>query len=98
MKGPKVDQRIAKVILFAVDVIEAQWDDCGPSEEGQMILDEAEALGFIHWRKPTPSELADGEWWGHEFDIGPETAGVGELSPDFRELKKAAKSALSETV
>ncbi len=93
-----MEQKLAKVVLFAADVIEAQWDECGPSEEGQCILDAAEALGFIHWRKPKPSEIADEEWWGHEYDIGPDTAGVGELSPDFRELKKAAKLALSETV
>lgn len=92
-----MDAALAKVVLFAVDVIESQWQEDGPSEEGQMILDAAEAIGFIHWRKPTAAELADDEWWGHEFEIGPDNAGVGELSPRFRALKAMAKKSV-ETV
>lgn len=93
-----MDQMLAKIVLFAADVIESQWDDCGPSEDGQMILEHAESVGLIVWRKPTPSELADREWWGHEFDIGPDTSGVGELSPSFRKMKTAAKIATTKSV
>lgn len=91
-----MNELVAKCILFASEVIESQWDDCGPSEDGQMILEHAESVGLIRWRKPNPAELADEEWWGHEFEIGPETEGVGELSPEFRTLVKEAKATLSE--
>jgi hypothetical protein len=93
-----MDSDIAKTILFAAKVIEDQWQEGGPSEDGQAILDYAESCGFIHWRKPTANELADEEWWGHVYEIGADTAGVGELAPWFRELKKAAKAAIAETV
>lgn len=92
-----MDQRAAKVIIFAADVIENQWQDCGPSEDGQVILDHATDEGLVHWRKPTPAELADEEWWGHELEIDPETSGVGELTPEFRALVKEAKAALAAT-
>lgn len=86
---------VAKVVLFAAVAIENQWDDGGPSEDGQLILDGAEVAGLIHFRKPTSAELADDEWWGHEFEIDADTNGVGELTPEFSALKKEAMSVMA---
>lgn len=61
-------------LLFARDMIEWAWEDGPSTEEAQTILDMATAKGLVHWRKPTQAELNDQEWWGHEFDIGPEDA------------------------
>ncbi len=71
-------------LLFAKQLIDWVWDDGPSSEEGQTILDMATTKGLIHWRKPTAAELADDEWFGHEFQIGPDDAEVGEYTPAFR--------------
>ena len=49
----------------------------------------------VVYRKPTPAELADCEWWGHEYGIDADTAGVIDRSQEF---KAAIKTALPETI
>lgn len=78
-------------LLFARDMIEWAWEDGPSTEEAQTILDMATAKGLVHWRKPTQAELNDQEWWGHEFDIGPEDAQVGEFTSEFRAALANAK-------
>jgi hypothetical protein len=71
-------------ILFAKELIDWVWDDGPSTEESQAVLDMATAKGLIQWRKPTAAELADDEWWGHGYDIGPNDSEVGEYTPAFR--------------
>lgn len=79
-------------LLFAKDMIEWAWQDGPSTEEAQIILDLATAKGLVHWRVPKPSELADLEWWGHEFQLGPDDKQVGEFTPEFRAALSKAKA------
>mgnify|MGYP003493500612 FL=1 len=56
--------------------------------ELQAIL---ENHGIISFRTPKPSEIADEEWWGHEFyrAEAPDVKFVGELSAAFKALRKS---------
>lgn len=88
-----MDAVTAKIVLFASDLIDGVFEDV--SEEGQEILDHAESCGLIGWRKPKASELADEEWWGHEYEIGADDAGVGHKTDAFIGKIKTAKAILA---
>ena len=78
-------------LLFAKDMIDWAWQDGPSTDEAQTILDMATAKGLIHWRVPKASELADREWWGHEFQLGPDDKQVGEYTPEFRSALSRAR-------
>ncbi len=78
-------------VLFAKELVDWVWDDGPSTEEGQIVLDAATRKGIILWRVPKPSELADLEWWGHEFQIGAEDKQVGEYTPEFRAALSRAR-------
>lgn len=97
MSDNSMEETMRKVVQFARGTIESCWEDGGHTEEQQAILDHAKAMGLMHWRKPTASELADDEWWGHEFDIGPNDEAVGELTPEFIALIIGSRAAPGAT-
>jgi hypothetical protein len=81
----------ADPIGFAKAIAEMFWEgECGEIDGGtaQELL---EKFGIIHFRKPTAEELSGPEWWGHEYDIGPDTVGVGEFTPSFKDMRKAQR-------
>lgn len=84
---PQLDLvRFAKTILD--DACDADACDLDPCDVQEIAKD----CGLIVYRKPTPAELADEEWWGHEYGIGPDNAGVLERTPEFIAACKAAKT------
>lgn len=87
---------MADTVKLASELAEMLWEAEGCDLDNIAVQELLVACGVVHYRKPKPSELADLEWWGHEFDIGPDDHGVGEFTPEMKELRKAAQPA--ETV
>ena len=75
----------ADPVSFAKAVLDLMWEQVDELDY-EAIEDLAQRYGLIIWRRPTPSELSDPEWWGHEYGIGSEDDGVGEFTPSFKEL------------
>jgi len=77
---------------FARAIIDAAVEEGGMDLDVLFVQELAESCGLIYTRTPTANELADPEWWGHEYGICADTLGVLEDTPEFRAACKAAKS------
>jgi hypothetical protein len=66
---------------FASEMAQALWDAEGGDLDNEGVQSILVACGVIRYRKPTQAELDDTDWWGHEWDIGPDDEGVGEYTP-----------------
>lgn len=81
---------MADTVKLASELAEMLWEAEGFDLDNIAVQELLVACGIVHYRKPKASELADPEWWGHELDIGPDDNGVGEFTPEMKELRKAA--------
>lgn len=75
----------ADPVSFSKAVLDLMWESTDDIDN-ETIEALAVEHGLILWRKPTPAELSDLEWWGHEYGIGATDEGVGEFTPSFAEL------------
>jgi hypothetical protein len=73
---------------FAREIAEMLWEGECCDLDAASVQDLLVAHGIVHYRKPTAAELSDPEWWGHQFDIGPNDDGVGEFTPEMKQLKQ----------
>lgn len=80
----------ADSIGFAKAIAEMFWEGEVGDLEGGAVQELLVSFGIIQFRKPTAEELSGPEWWGHEYDIGPDTEGVGEFTPSFKALTNAS--------
>lgn len=46
----------------------------------------AERYGLILFRKPTPAELSDPDWWGHAASISADDETIVEIAPMFLDM------------
>lgn len=82
----------AKLIEFAKEILDAACEVDASDLDIMWVQELAESCGLIVTRKPTDAELADNEWWGHEYCIGKDTSGVIDRTEEFKAAIKAAKS------
>lgn len=75
----------ADPVSFSKAVLDLMWESADDIDN-ESIEALAVEHGLILWRKPTPAELSDDDWWGHEYSIGAMDEGVGEFTPSFQEL------------
>lgn len=80
------------LVGFARAIVDVAVEEGGMDLDVQFVQQLAEDCGLIFTRKPTPNELADPEWWGHEYGITAYTLGVIQDTAEFRAACKAAKS------
>jgi hypothetical protein len=80
------------LVGFARAIVDAATEEGGMDLEPQWVQETAEHFGLIYTRKPTERELADPEWWGHEYDMTADTLGVIVETPEFIAACKAAKT------
>ena len=86
----------AKLVEFAKEILDAACEIDASDLDIQFVQDLGMSLGLVVARKPTDAELADHDWWGHEYGIDKDTEGVIDRTPEFIAAIKAA--AKSETV
>ena len=72
------------LVKFASEMAHMLWDAEGGDLDNESIQSLLVSCGVVQFRKPTQAELDDPEWWGHEWDIGPEDEGVGEFAPEMK--------------
>jgi hypothetical protein len=80
------------LVRFAGEMADLLWDDPGLDVDVEAVESLLVSCGVIQYRKPTPNELADAEWWGHEYGIGADDEKVGEFTPAMKEMRKAARA------
>lgn len=81
----------ADPIGFAKWVAEQYWEgECGDLD-AESVQSALVGFGIVAYRKPTAAEYADPEWWGHAYDMERDDDGVGELTPEFKAMARAAK-------
>lgn len=80
------------VVKFAEEIIRMYWEGDCADLDGEAVQTLAVSYGLVEYRKPRPSEMADPEWWGHEFSMGPDDVGVGEFSREFCAMMKEHKT------
>lgn len=83
------------LVKLASELAQMLWDAEGGDIDNESVQGLLVSCGVVRYRKPTEAELKDPEWWGHEWEIGPDDEGVGEYTHDMKELRKAAKAAES---
>lgn len=69
---------------FIRAIVKHWWSHDCLDIDGCDFQEIAEEHGVVIRRKPTKEEFADPDWFGHEFDIGPDDPGVYELHPDLK--------------
>lgn len=84
------------LVAFASDIADLLFDADGCDIDLDAIRGALEQHGIVAYRAPTENELADEEWWGHEYSIGDNDKAVGELTPEFKALRKARKDAIAD--
>ena len=82
----------AKLVEFAKEILDAACDIDACDLDIQFVQELAASCGLIQMRKPTDAELSDQEWWGHDYGIDRDTAGVIDRTPEFIAAIKAAKT------
>ena len=81
------------LVALASELTQMLWDAEGCDLDSEAIQSLLVSCGVIRYRKPTPAELSDPEWWGHEWSIGPDdNESVGEFTCEMKELRKVAKA------
>ena len=82
----------AKLVEFAKEILDAACEIDACDLDIQFVQELGMSMGLVVARKPTEAELADQSWWGHEYGIGKDTAGVIDRTPEFIAAIKAANS------
>lgn len=70
---------------FAKMIVDSACEEGGSDLDAAWVQELAVSCGLIVMRKPTPAELADDEWFGHEYGIDADTEGVIERTPAFKQ-------------
>lgn len=52
--------------------------------------------GLVLDRKPTPAELADPQWWGHDYGITADDETVTERTPEFMAMLPEVEAVAAE--
>lgn len=75
---------------FANAIATMIFEDACCDLDALEVAELLQAHGIIKYRKPTGKDLADPEWWGHDWDMKANDDGVGELTPSFKVLTKCS--------
>ena len=81
----------SNLVTFAREILDAACEIDASDIDIMWVQELAASCGLILMRKPTPAELSDSDWFGHEYGIDADTAGVIERTPEFKEAIRAAK-------
>ena len=81
-------------LLGFANAMAEEWAESGGMDlDGGALQDMLVSFGLLKFRAAKPSEVADLEWWGHEFydDNSPGKEFVGEKTPGLIAMLKARK-------